>query len=205
MMKRLTLRDVSETLGIGESTVRKAMCKNPCNISMQTVEGIRERAKQLGYIKPGTPEFKQMMKDIRDYDYLERGNFVDKAHKHRRMEILRDQGFSHKEIARMIGCCTATVYYHLGHQDAERTNASFRARAEKAKLAKIARQETLRNQERKRLQEMLESLNKDKEETLANMRDMQDKFRIAYKQKYDTYMGILNMIESTEKQIEEVA
>lgn len=170
--KRLTLRDVSETLGIGESTVRKAMCKNSCNISLQTVEGIRERARQLGYIKPGTAEFKQMMRDIRDFDYLERGNFVDKAHKHKRMEILRDQGYSHKEIARMVGCSVGTVYYHLGNQDTMRTDASYEAGREKAKLTRAARREAIQ----KRVAVMQEEVDKKQEEIrkmYAQIQEMQ--------------------------------
>lgn len=212
MEKIITAKDIASALNMSVGSVYMCLCKNPGKMSAKTVARVREYAESVGYNPVAASRYGLAIrgecvgsraKYIKESPFGSYQGFV--AH----CEKLRKDGWLNAEIAKMCGCSLTMVYCAIGKQPAEYTAYSMAKAGEDRAMKNAARRERAEKlrkaEERKRLQETLESLQKDKEETLTKMNDMQNRFRIAYAQKYDTYKGLVDMIEATERQIEEVA
>lgn len=152
-IKKWTLEEVASAIGEPYSQVRRAMGRDHGTMSEERAESIRERVEALGYIKPGTPEFKALQDEIRRMDYLKYRNFPTKAHETRRMEELRKQGYSNAEIARMVGRCVNTVANRIGRQGKEYTDVSHKMQGKEHRIKAQARRERVYQAELERIRQ----------------------------------------------------
>ena len=215
MEKIIYAKDIAAALNLSVGTVYQCMTKSPKN-SPKTVMAVREYAESVGYDskkargRRGKKAYTGMKgcKGWRSI-YIKASPFETYDDYLKHCLKLRENGWTNAEIAKSCGCSTPMVRHAIGRQPEEYTAQSMKivgARNSAIAAARRERAEALRKaEERKRLQKTLESLQKDKEETLAKMNDMSMRFKAAYSQKYETYKGLVDMIEATERQIEEVA
>lgn len=112
----VTAKMIAEKIGMNIGTVRQCLTKNARKYKTDTVERVRKVAREMGY----DPHY--AMAANAQALYLSRSNFPSMEVETSRMMILREQGYSNAEIAKMIGKGHQTVLKRIGCQDNELSN-----------------------------------------------------------------------------------
>ena len=146
----VTAKMIAEKLGMNVLTVKACLCKNARKMSKEKVNLVRKTAEEMGY-DPKTAralssrnywaktaeERKAKKKAKKEAAYLLTHNFPSKESETKRMEYLRAQGYSNREIAQKVGRCTSTVYHRIGAQ-AEDMSTENRIQGQKNRAARNA-------------------------------------------------------------------
>lgn len=146
----VSVRDLARKFGMSHVTISKILSDN--NITIKAKAGCKSKinaedlaklvADKLGY-EELAEHFGVAVSTIRSHlikNHLriyrdDRISPSDLQH----MYELRNECYSNSDIARKIGCSTATVVYHIGNQPAEITEASLYIRDELRAIAHKAR------------------------------------------------------------------
>lgn len=142
----VTAKMIAEKLGMNVGTVRVCMRKNTLGMSKEKVDLVRKTAEEMGY-DPKTvcalssrnywAKTAEERKARKEASYLLTHNFPSKEAETKRMQYLRAQGYSNKEIAQKVGRCTETVYRRIGAQ-AQDMSAENRIQGQKNRAARNA-------------------------------------------------------------------
>lgn len=140
--KIITQRDIAKNLGISLRTVNKCLSKGSGYVSAATFHRVHDAAKKMGYVLPSSPEYRQQKEiareAVRRENYLLTHNFPSREAETKRMEYLREQGYSNSEIARKVGRCVLTVRRRIGSQPEDMTKENIRL-GQKNRAAKNAK------------------------------------------------------------------
>ena len=197
-----TAKKIAQDLGLSLVTVHLSM-NGTYKGKVETMRRVQKYAEQVGY----DPVYAKKGGVLRD-KFIDRTRFGTYEEFISYCRDKRREGYTNKEIAQMVGCSIHTILSAIGKNPPEVNAIIYKQRGERKRIKNAEREErakAIREAECKRLQENLQTLQKAKETTLENIKDMQEKYRVLWAQKYSNYKELLHQIEVVEKQIEGVA
>lgn len=125
----VTTADIAAALHISRKTVLTYLGDNTATHGRKSpmIQRVRDYAASVGYDpkkayeynRTHRAEMQKLAKERKVVTYYCNGNFQTREEEIRRMQELRDEGFSNEEIAKKVGRSSSMVYYALGKQDPE--------------------------------------------------------------------------------------
>ena len=162
--KSVTTADVAKAAGVCKDTVSRILSNGPkLNVfSPETIDRVRKAAQDLGYVT--RTERRIRSEAAKAQSYYRNGNYHTREEEIARMNQLRAEGYSNREIAGVTGRSVVTVHRNLGSQPLDMTKMNVtegqrnrRRRDEKRKTYVMTHEINQHNE----LVEKIERLNAD--------------------------------------------